>query len=126
MGNLYHKILRMLNEMTIEVCKKFIRRKKFFNTNLCTGSGDEEFGEMTVDSPHALRKELTAEEEKLLYGSDDERRMEKNEDTEMRESEDEDEARRRAEKEADEEDLRARRLSSQRGFGGERKKGKRG
>jgi hypothetical protein len=93
--------------MTIEVCKKFIRGQNF-NIYFCTGSGDEEFGEMTVDSPHEQRKELTAEEEKLLYGSDDERRMEKEEDTEMRESEDEDEARRRAEKEADEEDLRAR------------------
>jgi hypothetical protein len=126
MGNLYYKILRMLNKKIMEVCKKCIRRKNFFNNRLCTGSGDEEFREMTVDSPHAQRKELTAEEEKLLYGSDDERRMEKNEDTEMRESEDEDEARRRAEKRRTRRICGPDMLSSQREFGGERKKGKRG
>ncbi len=107
MGNFNYKTLRIQNINIMEACKKFIR-KYFFNNRLCTGSDDDEFGEMDVESQHAQRRELTAEEEKLLYGSDDERRMEKNEDTEMREAEDEDEARRRAEKEADEEDQRAR------------------
>jgi hypothetical protein len=65
LGNLKYKTLRMLNKTIMEAWKKFIR-KYFFNNRLCTGSDDDEFGEMDVESQHVQRKELTAEEEKLL------------------------------------------------------------